>query len=447
MEGREPKVAAAAIERDAIPAGEASEPHSVSQGDRLRARAGRGVSLSLAWVALSSLGLALLLAGGTALGDDKTTDASPAIHGSGLVTRTATEATGYADTDHVDIFSPSISASIGDDVAGWSVGGHYLVDVVSAASVDIVSTASKGYHEIRQGGGAEATAKLGSATAGVSGVVSSEPDYLSLAGGATLSFDVLEKNVTPYLGLSYGDDKVGRTDLPRSFWRDKQTTSGQLGVTFVVDRATIASLQGDAIAESGYLAKPYRYVPLFSAAEIAAIRPGASIAQVNATRLAARAAEQVPDQRHRFALTGRIAHRFEDSTLRLDERIYADTWGLWASTTEFRFLVDVARRLTLWPHVRIHAQNSVAFWRRAYMAQSGDNGSIEPPVIRTGDRELSELVTGTVGGGVRFKLVDDLQKPWALVFELDGSYEHYFDAIYISQRLSAFSTMAIETQF
>jgi hypothetical protein len=445
VEEQEPKVAAAATERDATRQGEASEPDNASKGYRVCASASAG------WAgcrSVRSIALSLVIFNGSALADDKASDPGPATHGGGIVTKASTEATGYADTDHVDIVSPSISASIGDGVAGWSVGGHYLVDVVSAASVDIVSTASKGYHEVRQGGGADATMKMGNLTPGISGVLSSEPDYLSLAGGTTLSLDLMEKNVTPYLGLSYGQDKVGRTDLPRSFWRDKQTMSGQLGVTFVIDRSTIASLQADAIAESGYLAKPYRYVPLFSSAAAATIEPGASIAQVNATRLPERAAEQVPDERHRFALTGRIAQRQDDATLRFDERVYADTWGLLASTTEFRLLADVSRRLTIiWPHLRFHAQNSVTFWQRAYLAQLGDNTRIGVPVIRTGDRELSELVTGTAGGGIRFKFVDDLRQPWTLVFEVDGSYEHYFDAIYISQRLSAFSTVAVETQF
>ena len=48
----------------------------------------------------------------------------------------------YSDTDAVHVISPTVSAGVRDDVAGWSIDGRYLVDAVSAASVDIVSTAS-----------------------------------------------------------------------------------------------------------------------------------------------------------------------------------------------------------------------------------------------------------------------------------------------------------------
>ncbi|MDP9035100.1 MAG: DUF3570 domain-containing protein [Myxococcota bacterium] len=372
---------------------------------------------------------------------------APASTGSAITTKASTEVSGYIDTDHIAVVSPSIAGGISDEVAGWEISGHYLVDVVSAASVDIVSTASTKWTEIRHAGSAEGSVKVGPLAVGASGVVSSEPDYLSLAGGGTLTVDLLDKNVTPFVGFSYGQDKVGRTDLPREFWRDKQILSGQLGVTFVVDRSTIASIQGDVIAETGYLAKPYRYVPVFTAAQASAIQPGASIAQVNATRLDQRPAEQLPNARHRFALTSRVAHRFEGSTLRLDERAYGDSWGVLASTTDFRFMVDLGRRLTLWPHLRFHGQNQASFWQRAYVATASAGGGPGIPVIRAGDRELSPLYNATGGGGARLKLVDDPRRPWSLVFEIDASYTRYLNALYISNRTSVFSTMAVEAEF
>lgn len=367
--------------------------------------------------------------------------------GGGLSVKASLETSGYTDSDHVSVASPSIGVSIADEVAGWSIKGHYLVDVVSAASVDIVSTASSKWVEVRHAGSADGSVKLEDVTLGASGVVSSEPDYLSLAAGGTMTVDVLDKNVTPYIGFSLGQDQVGRTGLPHDFWRNKQTTSGRIGATFVVDRSTIASLQGDATEETGYLAKPYRYVPLFAPGQGASIPAGASIADVNATRLDQRAIEQLPSRRDRFALTGRIGHRYRAATLRLDERLYADTWNLLASTTDFRWMFDAGRRLTLWPHVRFHIQNQVVFWQRAYEVVPGADGNLGVPVIRTGDRELGPLYTGTGGFGARFKLIDDMRKPWSIVFEFDASYTRYLDALYITDRRAMFSTIAVEAEF
>ncbi len=403
----------------------------------------------------SALPLMLLAMSGTVLAaDDKDgkdskdgKDGKSAESTSTITIKASTEVSGYADTDHVLVLSPSIAGSISDPLAGWSVGAHYLVDVVSAASVDIVSTASSKWIEYRNAGAADGSLKLGDVTMGANGVFSSEPDYLSLAVGGTLSVDLLEKNVTPFVGFSYGHDHVGRTGLPTEFWQNKQTAAGQLGVTFVVDRSTIASLQFEAIQETGYLAKPYRYVPLFTPAQAQSMLPGASIAEVNAARLNVRPAEQLPDARHRFAITSRLGRRYSSSTLRLDERLYADTWGLMASTTDFRFTFDVDRRLMIWPHVRFHVQNEVAFWQLAYTAEPGPGGALALPTIRTGDRELSSLYTATGGGGAQFKLIDDLDHPWSLLFDIDGSYTHYLNALYITTRGAVFSTLAVEAEF
>jgi hypothetical protein len=59
-----------------------------------------------------------------------------------LDTRARLETSGYWDTNAVAVLSPSVSGSVASPTAGWNIGGSYLVDVVSAASPDIVSAAS-----------------------------------------------------------------------------------------------------------------------------------------------------------------------------------------------------------------------------------------------------------------------------------------------------------------
>jgi len=364
-----------------------------------------------------------------------------------LKTTASLESSGYLDSDHVLVVSPTVAGSVADEVAGWAAGGRYLVDVVSAASVDIVSTASAKWHEIRHVGSAFGNVKLGSVAMGASAIVSSEPDYLSIAGGGTISVDLLNKNVTPFFGFSRGHDSVGRTDLPREFWRSLDTNSFQLGVTFVVNRTTIASLQSEGMFERGYLAKPYRFIPLFAPGQAASIPAGASAADVNRQRRPERPAEQVPSARDRFAVSGRIAHRMTSATFRLDERLYADSWALLASTTDARIMFDVGTSIIFWPHLRFHVQNAVSFWQRAYEVTAGPNGTVGLPSIRVGDRELSPLYTGIAGFGVRWKFAGNSQQSWSLVYELDGGYTHFADALYITERRMVFSTLAVEAEF
>jgi hypothetical protein len=365
----------------------------------------------------------------------------------GVSVKASLESSGYLDSDHVYVGSPSLGASIGDDVAGWSIGGHYLVDVVSAASVDIVSTASEHWVEIRHAGSMDGSIKWGDTEIAASGSISREPDYVSVTGGGNVTLDLLEKNVTPFFGLSYGSDQIGRTGLPDELWKHKGTLSARVGTTFVVDRSTIASIQFDAIGESGYLAKPYRYIPLFAPGQIGSIHPGASVDEVNAARVDQRPIEQLPERRNRFAFTGRIAHRFSSATIRFDERVYTDSWGVHASTSDFRYVFDVGQAWMIWPHLRLHVQNGATFWQRGYELLPDANGVLNVPELRTGDRELSPLYTATVGLGLRFRFIDDLRKPWSLVLEGDYGYTKYSDALYISDRKALFSTLAIEAEF
>jgi hypothetical protein len=360
--------------------------------------------------------------------------------------KASAELSGYTDTDHVDVLSPSLAATVADDVAGWSASGRYLVDVVSAASVDIVSTASGKWHEVRQAGSGALSLKRGDATLGASGGFSSEPDYLSLSAGGTLSLDLLQKNVTPFVGYTFAHDDVGRTGLPRTFWASLEAHGLDVGVTLVLGRRTIASVQANGVFERGYLAKPYRYVPLFAPGQTARIPPGASIDQVNRERLPLRPADQVPRARDRAAFSGRLAHRFDRSTLRLDGRGYLDDWGLVAATVDARVLWEIGRALTIWPHLRFHAQTGVDFWRRAYEVAAGANGQFGIPPYRTGDRELSALYTATVGAGARLRLGSDIQKRYMLVLEVDGAHTRYADALFLQHRESLFSTLGLEVE-
>jgi len=377
---------------------------------------------------------------------ETTSQSTPVAHG-GPSAHVSLETSGYADTDHVNVLSPSVAFGLTDEVAGWSVNGHYLVDVVSAASVDIVSTASPHWTEVRHVGGLSGSIAFEPVTVGAVAVISREPDYLSITGGGTLSIDLFEKNATPYFAFSREQDSIGRTDLPHEYWKSKHVTNLQAGITLVLGRATIASVQLDGSFERGYLAKPYRYVPLFAPGQAASVGPGASIDAVNRLRLNMRPIEQLPNARDRYALSGHLAHRGTDTTLRLDERLYADNWGLLAATSELRYIIDLSRRLEVWPHVRHHIQGAVNFWQRAYEAIPGPNGSLGVPVYRTGDRELGPLQLIVLGAGTRLKLADSPGSQWDLVFEFDVGRTSFTDQLYITERSMAYSTLALEAAF
>jgi hypothetical protein len=358
---------------------------------------------------------------------------------SDYVVRASSEAAQYGDTDHVFVTTPSIEASVSKPTAGWSVGGSYLVDVISAASVDIVSTASRRWTEVRQGGTLDAAYKPGTLGVSVSGAVSDEPDYVSWAAGVMITQDLLEKNLTLLAGLDHAHDVAGRTGTPFSVFSHAIDTEGvKAGASLVLDRATIGSALVDGVFVNGDTSKPYRYIPLFTPGTTVPV--GASIDLVNALRASERPLEQLPLTRNRYALTLRLAHRFHASTLRLEARLYDDTWGLRSQTTDARHIFDLGRRFEIGPHVRVSNQSAVDFWQRAYTLGPG----FEYPVYRTGDRELGPLYNLTGGGGARVG-VGPARQPmkWSLGLEVEATYSRFLDDLYVTSRTSLLGALSI----
>ncbi|HEX7667010.1 MAG TPA: DUF3570 domain-containing protein, partial [Polyangiaceae bacterium] len=215
------------------------------------------------------------------------------------------------------------------------------------------------------------------------------------------------------------------------------------GASGLYDRSTIVSGVFDLSLENGDSSKPYRYVPMFSPTEAALVTPGASIDYVNAHRTDERPLEQLPLSRRRLSFTARLAHRFDASTLRAEERLYYDSWQMAASTTDVRWIFDLGKRFALWPHVRFHAQKAVNFWQLAYVSNSTTGWDL--PEYRTGDRELGPLTTVLGGGGLKWFLGSDPEpRSYALSLQLDAGYTAYTDDLYVSNRTMVLSTLRFE---
>ncbi len=346
----------------------------------------------------------------------------------------------YADSDHVFVETPSVHGTVANPTAGWSAGGQYLVDVVSAASVDIVSTASRNWTEVRQEGNVDGAYKPGNFGVAANGSVSSEPDYLSWAAGGTLTQDLLSKNLTLQIGYGHGHDVAGRTGTPFSvFSRVLDRDAFKAGATLVLDPSTVGSLLADVNLENGDPSKPYRYIPLFAPGTF--VPRGAPIELVNSLRVSARPLEQLPLSRQRNALTARLSHRFHRATLRLEERLYADSWAMLATTSDVRFLFDLGARVETGPHGRVHVQSAASFWERAYTLGPG----FDFPAIRTGDRELGPLFNVTAGWTLDIALGGRTDPhSWVLGFHLNATSTQYLDDLYVTQRVSALGGVALE---
>jgi hypothetical protein len=367
----------------------------------------------------------------------------------------ALEFAGYNDSDHVSVLTPSVNAGI-ENVSGASLAASYLVDIVSAASADIVSTASNRWQEVRQAGTLSGQYKPHDFGVGVGGSVSREPDYLSYGAYATVVKDFDEKNWTLEFGYGFSHDTAGRCGADGActpfsvFSRDLQRGSFNAGLSWVVDRASLASITADLVIENGDQSKPYRYIPMFSPAVAPTIPNGASVDTVNALRSPERPLEQLPLERRRFAVTARYAHRFEGSTVRLEERLYDDDWGLFASSTDARWIFDLGNRFALCPHARFHVQSPTSFWEKAYVSSNpnGDPATWDLPLYRTGDRELGPLWTTGGGLGLRWYL-GGVADPRTIQLGLSGDamYTSFTNDLYLTSRTALLGALTFAAEW
>jgi hypothetical protein len=265
------------------------------------------------------------------------------------------EVSGYADTDHVTVLTPALSGSYSNASRGTTASGSYVVDVVSAASVDIVSTASERWTEVRHAGELSLDYMPSDTGATLSGGVSREPDFFSWSLGGSVRTELDDGRVTPSIGYAFSADTAGRSGTPYSVYALRlQRHTTMAAAEFILNRSSRLALVFGVVLESGRQEKPYRYLPLFSEANAEAIDAGASVARVNSLRLPGRVSERVPKDRQRFALTGDWAWRGTQSTVRVNERLYTDSWGLDATTTDLSLAYD------LFPRFYAHPPNSAS---------------------------------------------------------------------------------------
>lgn len=364
--------------------------------------------------------------------------------------RVAIEMSGYTDSTDVHVLTPAMSAAVVSPTSGWSVGGSYLLDMVTAASPDLVSTASRAFVERRHAGSLNGGYKLPFAQFGVNGNVSSEPDYLSRMVGGAISKELNEKLITPRIGYSYSWDTIGYRDTSfRNLQRMLVTHAIDAGVTFVMSPTTLLVTGVSMTFERGENAKLYRFIPMFPEDIVEKIPPGSSARLVNDNRLDARPRELVPQQRDRFAVGARVNHRLSTGTIRAEERFYVDNWGIKASTTDLRYLQDLGERVRIGPHARFHVQSGATFYQLAYAARQDSEGTpVSIPRYRTADREASPMLAITLGGTARLGLTSEKSTPsYAILVSGDVMYNKYFQALYVLGRTAVWGTLSFEAEF
>lgn len=324
------------------------------------------------WLAIAAIGCAVVVTPGDELLAEN---------------RVATSLSLYTDDDATDVVT-SVTRISADPWEGGTVEASYLVDVISSASVDLISSATQRFDENRHALGAAVTQALEGVSLNLNYGYSREADYDGHGFGAGAVFELAERNAT--LGLSYALElsQIGRADDP-TFQEGLVTHAIGLDGTQILTRWLVLS-GGYALGiQDGYLAKPYRYAQLGRSGVAPMTGTDGSLDVGQLFRAGSGVPEQHPESRIRNAVYGGLkAHIVAETAVEARYRFYFDTWALQGHTAELLGHLGWTKSFGARVRYRFYAQNAASFYQWIYD---------EPQRYMTRDRELSPLTSHLVG--------------------------------------------------
>jgi len=227
----------------------------------------------------------------------------------------------------------------------FSLSGSYYVDMVSNASIDVVTTASP-YHETRKEAGLGLDYVYHDSSISLSGTHSKEPDYSADSASLDVSQDVFGGMTTVSVGYTRGWDTVGKYGsslaAPANHWQYR------LGVTQVLTRRWLMSLNLESVSDDGYLQSPYRVARVF----------GAAVPERDPSTRTGRAAL--------LRVAGDIGSR---GAVRVQYRYFWDTWGIGAHTAELGYSRHWGDRWLVDGYVRYYRQDHALFYSDNFTRQ------------------------------------------------------------------------------
>lgn len=250
-----------------------------------------------------------------------------------------------------------------------SVYGSYYVDNISGASIDVVTTASP-YKDQRKELGVGLDYLRQNSTISVSLINSEENDYFSDTVNLNLSHEMFGSMTTFTMGYSQGKDTVKRVDTDFQDGIDRYQY--RLGLSQILTKTLLASLNFEAMAEDGYLNNPYRA----------------------ARYLDTLVRERYPRTRNSRAVSLRVAKGLSaddgalDSSVHIGARYFTDTWDITANDVEIGYQRRFSQPWLGEFRYRYYRQTAASFY--------SDNFTSEMAYMAR-DKELSTFNSHTLG--------------------------------------------------
>jgi hypothetical protein len=286
------------------------------------------------------------------------------------------------DGGGVTIDGPSVLVrkSVGKSV---SLAANYYVDMVSSASIDVITTASP-YKEERTQYSLSGDYLRGNTTISMGFTNSTESDFDANTYSLALNQDMFGQLTTLTLSYSYGDDTVRRSDDP-NFFRDNTRQQYGVGITQILTRNMIAALNFEVITDEGFLNNPYRSVRYLD--------PGSPVGFSFEPELYPRTrTTNAVGIRAKYYLPYRAA-------LEAQYRYFIDTWNIESHTASIAY-VHPWQDFIFTAKYRYHTQTGAHFFRDLFARSEATN-------FRGRDKELSPLSSQTFKLQAAYEFLSD----------------------------------------
>ena len=308
------------------------------------------------------------------------------------------------DGGGVEIDGPSILVrkKVGKSL---SFVGNYYVDMVSSASIDVITQASP-YTEERTQWSLGMDYLRGNTTMRINYTSSEESDYDAETFSFSVSQDMFGDLTTLTLGYALGDDLVGRSDDPL-FERDLNKQIYSVGVTQVLTKNLISTLNFETITDEGYLNNPYRSVRYFDPTDARGYKFEAELYPNTRTSnsLGLRARYFLP---YRAAIEG-------------EYRYFIDTWDIEGHTAALTYIHPWGD-FTFTGKFRYHSQTGAHFYSDLFSRSEATN-------FRGRDKELSPLTSYTFKLKAAYEFLSDDGNDWG--FLKKGSVTASVDLLHV----------------
>jgi Protein of unknown function (DUF3570) len=303
--------------------------------------------------------------------------------------------------DRADLFYSKYSGG-GMDITGesvlvrkkitenWAVEGNYFVDKVSGASIDVLSQASVIKDTRKQKTGS--IEYLHDKTTYTASYISSvERDYVSNTASFSLSQDMFGDLTTVTLGYGKTNDRVGENNgtawVPIISWLGyAQTNSYSGGISQIITKNFIAGVNLQVIADSGYLANPYRSIRYLDSSN----PKGYSLAS-----------QVYPDTHTSTAITvqGKYYLPYR-AAVTAAYRYYTDTWGVVGNTVELDYTHPIKNIWILEGRARYYKQGQATFYSDLFPFADSQNFTAR-------DQNLAALDNYTIGAKATYAFLPD----------------------------------------